>query len=146
MWFEPLRLVTVLEPPNRHDFFGDPAAVEQAEALRDEVLDKTSERVRSDAVLAHVLSADAASVEEPTHEAASAPVLADAEDPWAVAAPLPAREQLREPVSVRPVDSDVPLRPDPGPDPWDETDTEWGIDPWDSDADRGQAAVEKYGS
>ncbi|MBX4170955.1 hypothetical protein HBA53_23735 (plasmid) [Rhodococcus pyridinivorans] len=147
MWFEPLRLVTVLEPPNRHDFFGDPAAVEQAEALRDEVLDKTWERVRSDAVLAHVLSADAASVEEPTREAAAVPVLTAAEDPWAVAAPPPRRvQQVSEPVFGHPGDPDVPLPPDPGPDPWDETDSEWGLDPWDSDPDRGQAEVEKHGS
>ncbi|MCZ4587685.1 hypothetical protein O4328_29025 [Rhodococcus opacus] len=147
MWFEPLRLVTVLEPPNRHDFFGDLAAVEVAERLRDEVLDKTWDRVRSDAVLAHVLSADAAAVDEPATEPAAVPLMAAAEDPWAVAvAPSRSVQQIPEPATGHRTDLDVPLPPDPGPDPWDDADSsEWGCDPWDSDRDRDPAKVEKRG-
>lgn len=151
MWFEPIRLVTVHEPPNRHDFFGDAAAVTTAESLRDEVLDKTWDRVRSDAVLAHVLSTDAAAVEESVADPGSDPVVAAAEDPWAVAGAPTALQSVpvAEPEGCPPADDEVPLPPDPGPELWmDVVDDEWGSDPWDSEpgGDRGQLGLEKLGS
>lgn len=141
MWFETLRLVTVLEPRIQHDFFADPAAVEIAERRLDEVLDGTNDRVRSDPVLAHVLSTEAAAVaavDATLHESVMAPTVSVAEDPWAVSAPAAAgspsmpAESLAPPA---PVDDPVPLPPDPGPDPWgpNEAGDEWGADPWDSE-------------
>ena len=138
MWFEPLRLVTVHEPRYQHDFFADPAAVESAELRRDEVLQGTNDRARSDAVLAHVLSTEAAAADVPVQEPANGPTVAVAEDPWAVSAPAvvasrPAPEDFAAPHA--PADDPVPLPPDPGPDPWgpDEPNDEWGTDPWDSE-------------
>ncbi|WP_458682680.1 type IV secretory system conjugative DNA transfer family protein [Prescottella equi] len=148
MWFEKLRLVTVLEPPYQYDFFGDPADVELAEKQRDEVLDRTWDRVRTDPVLAHVLSSEAAATtpeNAPTQEDAGVvPAVASADDPWAApssvvqaAAPAALTPPRADPVAVpAPGAEEVPLPPDPGPGPWDSGD-DWG-DPWDS----GTAAAE----
>lgn len=136
MWFERLRLVTVKEPPNRHNFFADAAAVDRAEAQRDEVLEHLEQRVRSDNVLAHVLSSAAAATDVParpdselqsaaTSTSVAIPLTSEgivvpaAADPWAAAA-TQAPSRVERPASgSRDLAEDIPLPPDPGPGPWD---------------------------
>jgi len=136
MWFERLRLVTVKEPPISHDFFAVAADVEKAETQRDEVLEHLEQRVRSDKVLAHVLSSDAAATGVPdyadgelqlpatvTSAAVTLPsegiVVPAAADPWAPAA-TQAPSRVECPASgSRDLAEDIPLPPDPGPGPWD---------------------------
>ena len=82
-WYERLRLVTVKEPPNRHDFFGDPIEVERAEAHRAEVQEALERSVRHNDALSHVLSADASSEIVPAGAEDSLFTTVDAADPWA---------------------------------------------------------------
>lgn len=82
-WYERLRLVTVKEPPNRHDFFGDPLEVERAESHRAEVQAALERSVRGNDALSHVLSADASSEIVPAGGEESLFTAVDAADPWA---------------------------------------------------------------
>ncbi|MFI9507324.1 hypothetical protein [Nocardia sp. NPDC052566] len=88
-WYEKLRLVTVKEPPYRHDFFADPHEVEHAQTRREEVITALEHSLRTNPTLAHVLACDTptdlAAID--SHPTGHDPALSAATDPWATSPP-----------------------------------------------------------